>query len=72
MDNYLLAQLYVSMSQNVEIRFTDQTFLTLQLDQDYPRSCPQISVSAQLLTRKQNQVFVVHFLLVGDHARVGG
>ena len=32
--------------------------MTLQLDQDYPRSCPQISVSAQLLTRKQNQVFV--------------
>ena len=43
---------------SLRIRFSDQSFITFQLDQNYPRTCPQLSVSAKLLTRSQNQIFV--------------
>ena len=43
--------------QTFRIRFAEQSFLTFALDQDYPRTYPQISVSAEFLTRNQNQVF---------------
>ena len=43
--------------QTFKIRFVDQGFVTFQLDHIYPQTNPQMSVSAELLTRNQNQIF---------------
>ena len=46
------------ISNNViRIRFYDNCYITFELQDDYPSSHPSISVTLELMTRSQNEVF---------------
>lgn len=46
------------LSNNIiRIRFHDNCFITFELEEDYPSSKPYLSVSLELLTRSQNEMF---------------